>query len=36
MHNVGLLGYDGIKDNYTNYLANRMFISGQMKAPINK
>jgi len=34
MHNV--LGYDGIKDDYMNYLANGMFISEQMKAPINK
>jgi len=34
MHNV--LGYNGIKDDYMNYLANGMFISEQMKAPINK
>jgi hypothetical protein len=34
MHNV--LGDDAIKDDYMNYLANGMFNSEQMKAPINK
>ena len=34
MHKV--LGDDGTEDNYTNYLANGMFISEQLKASINK
>jgi len=36
MHNVGLLSYDGITDNYVNYLVNGMFNSEQIKAPIIK